>query len=355
MSIIAYKLLIYNDSKELLGNVTGIESLQWLEEYADAGEVKLVCAKTDNNVDLLKNNLLLHNTARAHLLARIDTVEYTSSDTGAEYITVRAKFTVNDWNFRVLLEQDFPSTKNAELALYEIANTCERQLDCAIAQPKNYTNMFDIEFEQGSAFNAMKQIAQNANLGIAHTVNSNLEQVFTVYTGVDRTNISSEDYNGYFAVSAGNLNMLTLTNSSEDYCNYAVIQSGDEDKRTVHLDSSQGQSVREVYFYASDIKKNYTIQTSSGTTQSKEYTNAEIDELLKERAAQLLQDKKQTIIVNANLNQSVMLFGTHYNVGDILPIVIYNPAKMCVGARLLSVKIIYEQNITIQATLQVTI
>ncbi len=357
MSTIAYKLLIYNNEKELMGNVTGIKSLQWLEEYADAGDVKLVCAKTKSNVELLKNNVLMHNTDRAHLLARVDSVQYTNSQSEGELITVRAKFTINDWQFRVLLNNNFPSVKNAEQALYHIANKCKRGLNCEIDTPKGFVQQIECEYEKASALTAMVDIASASNLGIQHAVNSNLEEIFTVYSGIDRYSEHSDNYIGYFAVSAGNIDTLEFTDSCEDYCNYAVIQSGDDDEnmRTVYVDLSGEEDLKEAYFYASDIKKNYTSENANGDMQSFVRTSAEIDELLYERAVQLLQDKKQTITINAQLKQAALLFGVDYDVGDVLPVVINYPKKMCVAARLIAVKIIYEPGKTIQASLQVSI
>ena len=40
-------LYVYNPARERIGLVEDIRSLQWLSEYQDAGEIKLVCSATE--------------------------------------------------------------------------------------------------------------------------------------------------------------------------------------------------------------------------------------------------------------------------------------------------------------------
>ena len=49
-----YSLYVYDEDLLRQGVVEDIDSLQWLSLYAGAGEVKLVCAATDKNLDLLR-------------------------------------------------------------------------------------------------------------------------------------------------------------------------------------------------------------------------------------------------------------------------------------------------------------
>ncbi len=37
-------LYVYNPARERIGLVEDVRSLQWLSEYQDAGEIKLVCS-----------------------------------------------------------------------------------------------------------------------------------------------------------------------------------------------------------------------------------------------------------------------------------------------------------------------
>ena len=42
-------LYVYNPARERIGLVEDVRSLQWLSEYQDAGEIKLVCSATEKN------------------------------------------------------------------------------------------------------------------------------------------------------------------------------------------------------------------------------------------------------------------------------------------------------------------
>lgn len=46
-------LYVYNPARERIGLVEDIRSLQWLSEYQDAGEIKLVCSATEKTATLL--------------------------------------------------------------------------------------------------------------------------------------------------------------------------------------------------------------------------------------------------------------------------------------------------------------
>lgn len=46
-------LYVYNPARERIGLVEDVRSLQWLSEYQDAGEIKLVCSATEKNRALL--------------------------------------------------------------------------------------------------------------------------------------------------------------------------------------------------------------------------------------------------------------------------------------------------------------
>ncbi len=354
MSTIAFKLLVYDENSTWLGEVTGISSLQWLEEYADVGDVKLVCAANDENRNILKVGARLLNTERTHITCVIDTVDY--SDSTTTQLTIRAKFSATVWEKRVMTERYFPTTTNAELAMLTLVNNCKRGINCQTASAKGFANTAKIVYKQDSVLSALKSIAQASGLGFCHSAGANLQQTFTVYSGVDRTNINTADYKGYFAVSAGNVKALEITQSNEIFYNYAIVQSGDkDDMRTVHVNLSAGGDVYEILEQASDIRRAYNIENADGTITRGEYTDAQIDAFLHERGLEVLYSQTKTFTVKASLQQVGILFGKDYDVGDILPLVVNYPQKICVSARVLSVKIIYEESKEIELTLEVSL
>ena len=55
-------LYVYNPARERIGLVEDVRSLQWLSEYQDAGEIKLVCSATEKNRALLVDGNRLYCT-----------------------------------------------------------------------------------------------------------------------------------------------------------------------------------------------------------------------------------------------------------------------------------------------------
>ncbi len=339
-----------------MGEVRTIESLQWLEEYSDVGDVKLVCGKTQSNISIFNEGKYICNTQRSHLLAVIDSVSYTSEDSQAK-ITVRAKFSACVWDTRIMLAENFPTTQNAELAMLELAQNCKRGINCNIAEPLGFEVLADVAHKQGTVLTALKNIAATSGLGFRHEVDSALAETFKVYSGVDRTDKNSESYVGFFSLSAGNVKALTIDLSDDDYRNYAIVQSGDSgaSKREVHVDNTQNGERREVLSVATDITIKHSESNGDGTFTEKSYTNAQIDALLTERGAEVLAASKKTFNVTATLQQTGILFGKHYEVGDVLPLFLGQPFNICVSAKVLQVKIIYETNITVNAVLEVSL
>lgn len=65
-------LYVYDKALQRAGIVEDIRSLQWLEEYQDAGEAKLVCSATEKNRALLAdgNRRTARSRRRAPLCGR---------------------------------------------------------------------------------------------------------------------------------------------------------------------------------------------------------------------------------------------------------------------------------------------
>ena len=60
MSDAAVKVYVYHGAQRM-GLVRGITSLQWMPEWADVGEIKMVCALSDANRRLLQQWATLYN------------------------------------------------------------------------------------------------------------------------------------------------------------------------------------------------------------------------------------------------------------------------------------------------------
>lgn len=354
MSKIAVKLYVYNDSRERIGEVRSVSSLQWLEQYRDAGELKLVCGATENNIRLLTCGARLINADRPHLVAVVDTIEQIDDNKGSK-LTVRAEFSVGAWEWRIVMYTEIVT--NAEEGMLRIATNNRRGLDCDIAPAQGFADAVDTQVSWGSVLNALCTLATTSTLGFYSRADAELHETLTVYQGVDRTVAGSADYIGYLSLDARTLAKITTKVSDYDYRNVAIVCGQGEEgaRRMVRVDLSDGAAAREMYIDARDIGDTYTQQNADGTTTTKTRTPAEQDAALTARGAEKLAEQCRSITVKADLQQTSILFGRDYDLGDVLPLVLDYPDRRVVPARIITVKIIYEQAKTIEATLEVTI
>ncbi len=356
MSGIAYNLYVRDENGAFKDEVFGIESLQWLEEYSSEGEIKLVCAKTAANENLLHVGARLWLKQRPHLIAILDTVQ-TEQTSGKSTITARGEFSVCAWKNRIVPHVKEFENANAEQSIINVLSENKRGLPCTVNGAQGFESTVSANFTWKNAFEIASEIAKAANLGIKHIFNEDGTEMFTVYTGTDRTNAKSENYIGCFSESAGNISKLTLQKSDVDYKNTAyVCSSGNEAQRTVEIvDLSDGQQRREMYVNADDISEEYRIQEQDGTYTTGQYTSEQLKQLLRARGVQELTAQKQINTLSAQIEQKGILFGKHYDLGDIVPLLIYTPQKTIVKARITSVQIIMETHTQINAILEVSL
>ncbi len=354
MNAIAFNLYVRDENGSVTHELFGIESLQWLEEYYSEGEIKLVCAKTVLNEKLLQVGANIWLKQRPHLVAVIDSVQ-TEQINEKSTITARGAFSVIMWQNRIVPHTLELENANAELSIINTLNANKRDLPCTVNEAQGFSNTISASFTWENAFEIASNIASSADLGIKNVLNADGSQNFMVYTGIDRTNAKSENYIGYFSVSAGNIAKITAQKSDTDYKNIAyVCSAGNEAQRLVEkVDLSEGQSAREMYVNADDISEEYRIQAQDGTYTTGQYTQEQQRQLLRARGIQKLSEQKEINTISAQIAQKGILFGKHYDLGDIVPLLLYTPQKTILKARIKSVQIIMESHTQINAILEV--
>lgn len=329
-----------------------IKSLQWLEDYRDTGDVKLVCGLTQNNMQLLKRGARLVNTDRPHLVAVVDSVTY-DDDSKTGKLTVRAMFSASAWGHRVVMYTE--TVSNVEDGMLRIAANNRRGLACGIAEAQGFADTVDTQYTWGSVLDALRTLAASSTLGFYSRVDSDMTETLTVYCGVDRTDPYSVDYVGHFSRAARNIAQLTVEDSDSDYYNCAIVcgQGEESARRIVRVDLSNGAPLREIYIDARDIGAEYTITHADGTTEQKTRTAEEQDAALTARGIEKLAEHGLTFVAKASLRQTGLLFGRDYELGDILPLVLDMPTRRTVAVRVISAKLIYETAKTVEITLEV--
>ena len=315
-----YSLYVYDEDLLRQGVVEDIDSLQWLSLYAGAGEVKLVCAATDKNLDLLRRGRRLWCTEQPEsaVIAQIEI-----SDTGEKAtMTVRAPLSTNRWARRVAMWTTL--VKNVETAMYRLVNDNRRGLPGASAKPVGLTPVTDSQTSWGSVLESLEELAEAHGLGFRET----------------------------------------FVESDVNWKNVAVVggqdQGADRKVVTVTLGSWAGDERRELWVDAKDISTSYQVATPTGEVDEDgnpeysytkhTYTDAEYEALIRVRGLEKLAEKIKKLEVTADARQDLMYYGEDYFLGDVLPLKLTRYG-LRLAARLTGVRTIYEasgRNVVLQ-------
>lgn len=344
-------LYVYSPAKEWLGEVRGISSLQWLELYSGAGELKLVCGASAWNLSLLKNGSLLRNTDRPHLLARVCSVEI-DDRTSTASLTVRAQMTVCRLAERVVMYTE--EYTEAEAGMLAIVQHNLRGLPLAMGPSKGLGVPLTGQVSWGSVLDAVQEIAAASALGFRVSADSALTETFGVYRGTDRSDPSCPDYVGFFGDAAKNLASVNIVDKASDMRNFAIVcgQGEGADRRVVEVDLTNGEERRELYVDARDLADTVSETGADGTVTERTLPQEEYDALLYARGLAKLAETSGGFTVKAELRQSMLLFGQDYELGDILPLRVAR-YDVSIRVRVTQVKIIYEKTKSVEAVLEV--
>ena len=117
-------LYVYNPARERIGLVEDVRSLQWLSEYQDAGEIKLVCSATEKNRALLVDGNRLYCTEQPEsAIIRQTQIDDDGKDAK---LTVRAVLSAARWADRVVMATE--QVHNAEAGMLSLTTKHRRGL-----------------------------------------------------------------------------------------------------------------------------------------------------------------------------------------------------------------------------------
>lgn len=337
-------LYVYDTAIQRIGLVEHINSLQWLSEYQGTGEVKLSCAATNKNRELLVDGNRLYCTEQREsaVIREVDT----SDDGKSVTLTVRALPSVARWADRVVLATE--NITKVEPGMLALTTKHRRGLPGVSSANTGLPARTDTQITWGSVLDAEITLAVSAGYGFTEVFDPVTGvETFTVYAGVDRT--SGGGYNGYFGDDIGNLADYKIIQGTGDWKNVAIVGGQGEgvDRRivSVTLGHHAGDDRREMWVDAKDISKTYQIaaQAPDGSTSYTEhaYTDFEYDALLQACGLEKLTECLQTLEVSATLDQSLMRYGIEYQLGDIVPVKICR-CGLQLAARISAVRTVYE-------------
>lgn len=337
-------LYVYNTALERIGLVEDSRSLQWLSEYQDAGEVKLVCSATEKNCALLANGNRLYCTDQPESAV----IRHTQIDDDGKdaKLTVRAVLSVARWDDRVVLGTQ--RINNVETGMLSLTRTNRRGLPGVTGAARGIAAHLDTQVTWGSVLDAEKTLAAAAGLGFREIFAPDTGvETFKVYEGTNRT--SGTEYNGYFGDDIGNLSGLRIIRGSDGWKNRAIVggqgEGAEREIVTISVGTYEGDDLRELWVDARDIGRTYQIAVPDGSGGSKYaeavYTDAEYTAMLQARGLEKLAACLQALEVDASIGQGAMEYGRDYFLGDIVPLKLTRYG-MLLSARVSAVRTIYE-------------
>lgn len=339
-----YSLYVYDKSRVRIGVVEDIDSLQWLSPYAEAGEVKLVCAATEKNIALLQDGCRLWCTEQKEsAVIRECTIDDTGEDAKC---TVRAVHSVARWADRVIMATE--NIRNVESGMLSLVNKNRRGLCGATAPAKGLTAVTETQTTWGSVLDAQETLAAAHDLGFRETFAPETGvDTFEVYKGTDRT--QGDYYNGYFGNDAENISSAQIVRGTADWKNTAIVGGEGEGAArkivVVSIGNYTGDDLRELWADAKDITRKYQISTPDGsggyTYTEATYTDAEYTAILTARGLEKLAEHLQTLEVDAVLADGLLVYGKDYFLGDIIPIKL-TKYGLQITARVSAVRTVYE-------------
>lgn len=302
---------VYDGEGARLGLVEGWTSVQWLEYFADAGEAKLVCPASDQNLGLLRRQRILYNTD-SRTFATIQEVEI-SDDGLLPSMTVRAQLAVQQLEERVIetlpvLSAGVPCETYMRNLVFDNLRGLSLGLDLA----ENFSETAQAELERGSVLHGLKALSAASGLGFTVEFNPvSCGKTFKVVRGADRT--AGEAYRGYFGDDVGNLADIQLSLSSAESANMAWVGGeGEENEQIlVKVDLSGGGPLREIWVDAKSTKK------------KKDESDEEYRARLRQKGLDKLNGKKKDKELELSakaLDGGTLTYGVDYFLGDWMPI-----------------------------------
>ena len=318
---------IYQEGQRV-GLLQDFTSIQWLEEYQDAGEVRIVAPPTGENRQLLTVGTQIYNT-ESNTLARIVQLDL---ENGEELI-VKAIGGTGVLDQRVVMTGvNGIEITGAEAGMYQVVRDNLRGLPIGLASVRGFTETVETTITWGSVLDALKILAGQSGLGFRVQFDPQREtETFSVYRGTNRSE-RNEDYVGLFSTALGNITSFSIQDSMHGYRNVAIVDGGVRDNRqiveTVSLGNPVGINRRELFVDAS------SLQVEAGVN---------IQEALRQQGHEVLREHLRHFTVDCEITEANMSFGKDFYLGDVLPISIVDYG-LAINARIIAVRHVYERS-----------
>lgn len=344
MSDAAVKVYVYHGAQRV-GLVGNISSLQWMPEWADVGEIKMVCALNARNRRLLQQWDTLYNPDTPEIAAVITAL---TSDVEKTTITVRGKFGL--CRFAQRIAKGTRTVTDAAAGVLEICRTNLRGLPVTVPDSATFTAPCSETVEWTDCCSAITQLAQAGGFGVRVRFDplTGAERL-ELLQGKDRSVQGGEWYRGYFGTRLRNLSAVSLAQDASDYANVAICggEAPTESDTWQQLwievgdTAAQGADRHELWVDGSSVTHRHTVQNADGSTTEAVYTEEEYKTALTNYATAALLNHYIEQTLKATTVDLLLHYGEDFDLGDRLPIRVPE-LDLVASAQITSIKLTYE-------------
>lgn len=341
-----FKVLDKND--DWIGHFEKVISVQWLERWTRPGEFKMEMQLTEYNVKLYQDayTIVSDDSRTRMVVCHQESDHLRDEPTGT--LTIRG-FSWIGWLDRRVIRGGTYMLTNVEAAIYLLA-----QLDPAdviVNGPSsNLPATTTKQVTYGAVMEVITELCEVSGYGVVCENNYPLTKpvVDTLYVerGIDRTQNNLPFYIGTLSDTDGTLSDVSVISGWEDYRNLAQVAGEGEgaDRYVIDVfypvggERPQGRDLFEMHVDARDLQKTYVDDSGTEHTLS----DAEYEELLRQRGLEKLQENIATIEISAVPNSNTFQFNKDYRLGDRLSIKLLTFNNVPMSARAEEVTYIYE-------------
>lgn len=320
------ELTVLNKNLETIAIIDTFESLIWSDRYNSAGDFELYCPMSLDILNVAKQDYYLSCEESEHLMI-IEEILITTDVENGNHLTITGSSLESILNRRIIWGQ-----KVIEGNVQDVIHTLldenminptivERKIDNFIFEDGNDERITSLnisaQYMGDNLYDAIYAICEQYQIGFKITLNENMQFVFKLYKGLDRSYEQSENPYVVFSPDFDNIINSSYLESRKCLKNVVLVAGegeGSSQKSTVvAIDSSSGLERREIFEDASSISTN----VGSGQTLTEE----KYKEQLEQKGLEVLADYTDIIAFEGEIEATRMFkYGEDFFIGDIVQI-----------------------------------
>jgi len=318
-------LWVYTTDFEKVAVIDTFESLIWTDRYQYAGDFELYMSPSNDLLQYLVKGYYIMSNESDHLMI-IEGIKITSDIETGNHLTITGRSLESILDRRIIWDQTNFDNANLQNAIKKLLTNAiispsdaDRQISnfkFETSTDENITSLkLDAQYTGANLYNTISEICVANNIGFQIIPDDDWNFVFSLYCGEDHSYSQTALPHVVFSPRFENIINSNYLESDEKIKNVVLVAGEGEgsDRTKYSVGSSSGLARRELYVDARDLSST----TSDGTLSASVYKS-----MLINRGKEKLADYSvETYFEGKVESTQIFVFGTDYNVGDIVQIV----------------------------------